>query len=190
MSQAPNPHTQRSVAGMVGSMIVIVLLVVAWMGFRSLTSDETVIREPAPDWAAWVKAGRADGALLVYAPDALPTGWVARKSTYLGGDEPLWHLAMLTGKGKFVGIEESRETVKDMVTRVVDKNAEQGQDVTVLGSRWQTWTDSGGDYAIVQRTRINADRSETVMVVGTAPVNEILAFAGTLKKGTGQKAVS
>ncbi|MCZ4500596.1 MAG: hypothetical protein JWQ74_3151 [Marmoricola sp.] len=184
MSQATNPHTQRSVAGMVGSMIVIVVLVVAWMGFRSLTSDDTVIHEPPPDWAAWVKAGRVDGALRIYAPDALPAGWTARASTYQGGDEPLWHLALLTDKNRFVGVEESRESVRDMVARVVDKNADQGDDVTVLGTSWQTWTDSGGDYALTQRIRINADRSETVMVVGTAPVAEILAFAETLKTGT------
>lgn len=184
MSQAPNPHTQRSVAGMVGSMIVIVVLVVAWMGFRSLTSDDTVIHEPPPDWAAFAKAGRADGSLLVFAPDALPAGWTARNVTYTGGDQPLWHLAMLTGKGRFVGVEESSEPLRDMVQRVVDKNAEQGQDVTVLGARWQTWTDDGGDYAIVRRIKISGDRSETAMVVGTAPVAEILAFAETLKTGT------
>ncbi|MFL6157775.1 MAG: DUF4245 domain-containing protein [Marmoricola sp.] len=181
MSQpAPNPHTQRSVSGMVGSMIVLLVLIGGWLGFRSLTRDHDTTQYPTVDWQPVVKVGRSDKDLLLFAPPALPSGWQARTVTYNAGNFPHWHLGLLTGKGKYVGIEESFDPVADLASQFVDENAQRGKDVLIGGRRWQTWTDSGGDYAVALNVSTGDGHSDSVMVVGSAPDQEIRDFAATL----------
>ena len=81
------------------------------------------------------------------APDRLPLGWKATSATYTRGVSPTWHLGMLTDDTKYVGVEEARESIEDLVEEHVDENAKRGKDVTIGGEKWQTWTDSDGDYA-------------------------------------------
>ena len=188
MSQPePNPHTQRSVAGMIGSMIVIVILVLVWFGFRSATSGQQATPIQTVDWKVFVTSGRADHALLLFAPDELPRGWVATSVNFSGGNFAQWHLGMLTSKnantGKYVAIEESLDTVTDLVKANVDENAVQGRDVRINGQTWQTWTDSGGDFGLA-RAITAGGRTESVLVYGAAPDQAIKDFTATLKTGT------
>jgi hypothetical protein len=168
----------------VGAMIVTVLAVVAFTAFRAVTSDD----EPTPvrsvDWATQVKGGRADKKLMVLAPERLPAGWKATSATYTTGVSPTWHLGMLTDKGKYVGVEEARSSVEDLVQEHVDTNAEQGKDVTIAGETWQTWTDPGGDYAVSRSLEVGGKTYESWLVVGTAREAVIRDFAGTLKGAT------
>lgn len=184
MSQPVNSRSQRSVAGMVGALIVVVLLVALWVGFRSLTSDKEATPVHTVDWAAWVKAGRADQQLMLFAPAKLPSGWRATSVDYAGGNGASWHLGLLTDSGKYVGIEESRESTEDLVEQYVDEDAVRGEDVTVAGEAWQTWTDAGGDYALVRSVEVGGQPYESVLVVGSAPEAAIEDFTATLGAGT------
>lgn len=148
--------------------------------------SESVQPVKTVDWSAWVQAGRADDALRLYAPDALPDGWRATSATYLGGRDARWRLGMLTDAGRFVGLEETYDSSRELVERVVDENAVQGPDVVINGSTWQSWTDSGGDYALSRDVTVPGGRSESVLVAGSAPDEEIRAFAGTLRDRDGR----
>jgi hypothetical protein len=187
MSQSQGPtggsRYPRTSGGLVGAMLITVVAVVGFVAFRALFSDN----EPTPirtvDYQAIVKVGRADQQLLVLAPESLPAGWKATSATYDDGLSPAWHLGILTDKRRYVGVEESRSSIRDLVDEHVDRDAEQGEDVTIAGETWQSWTDAGGDYAVARTVRSQGRAAESVLVVGTAPEAAIRDFAGTLKGG-------
>jgi len=186
---APNPHTQRSVAGMVGSMIVVVIAVVAWVGFRSAISDPP---EPPPrvvDWTVSVNIGRQAGALAMYAPDALPVGWSAKDARYTGGTFPKWQLALRTNDVRTVSVTEALTSAESLVEDI-DKDADQGEDITINGVRWQTWKFSKGDYGVSLVTQSPTGAPESVLVHGSASQDQTRDFASTLKPGSGTSQTS
>lgn len=182
MSQTVNPRTQRSVAGMVGALIVVVAIGLVWVKIGGSGQKATPIQ--TVDWAAWVKAGRTDQQLMVFAPATLPSGWRATSVDYGAGAAAHWHLGMLTDTGKYVGIEESRASTQDLAQQYVDENAVRGDDVSVAGETWQTWTDAGGDYALVRSVPVDGQPAESVLVGGSAAQDAIRDFAGSLTAGT------
>lgn len=184
------PRYPRSSGGLVGAMIVTVLAVLAFVAFRAITRDN----EPTPvrsvDYPAVVKAARGEKSLLVFAPDRLPLGWRATSATYTKGVSPTWHLGTLTEKRRYVGVEEARSSIENLAKEHVDPAAQRGQDVTIAGRTWQSWTDSGGDYAVARsltagELKAGGGVAESLLVVGTAPEAQIRAFAGSLKSASG-----
>lgn len=182
MSQPTTARPPRSVGAMAAALLVVVVLVVAVVAFRQ--AGEEPAETPSVDWAAWVKAGRAEQQLMLFAPTALPKGWRATSVDYSGGTGVHWHLGLLTSSGKYVGVEESRASTKDLVEQYVDEEAVAGKDVTVAGQTWQTWTDSGGDYALVRSIAVGGSAYESVLVVGSAAPETIREFAASLTAGT------
>jgi len=177
---AARPRYQRSSGGLIGAMLATLLAVLAFAAFRGLTRDN----EPTPvrgvDYAASVRAAIEGKKLSVLAPDRLPTGWTATSAAYTRGGSPSWHLGTLTGDRNYVGVEESLSDTDDVVEEHVDVNADPGQDVTIDGERWQTWTDSGGDYAVTRTIRGPDGSRQTVLVVGSAPDAQVRQLAGSL----------
>lgn len=181
MSQpAPNPHTQRSVAGMVGSMIVVVVVVVGWVGFRSLISDPPSPPPRVVDWTVQARVGDQADALGVYAPEALPAGWTAKDARYSGGAFPKWELALRTAGVRTISITETVEPGSKIVSDI-DDDAVQGEDVTLDGVVWQTWKFKRGDYGLSRSVTAPTGAAESVLVHGSAPQEEIREFARTLR---------
>ena len=170
MSERPGRY-ERSFPGMVGAMIVLVLVVVGFVVFSDVSREEPVTTvEPV----AYVRPARyaqkvVDFPLL--APRQLPAGWIATSVRYRAGDDPSWHLGMLTGDRRYVGVEQERLPGSDMVAEFVDQDATRGDDVTVDGARWQTWTDSGDDTALVRQTD-----AVTTVVVGAVSEATLASF--------------
>jgi len=164
-------------------MLVTVVAVLAFAAFRAITRDNEPTPVRAVDYAASVKSARADKQLLVMAPEQLPIGWKATSAAYISGTSPTWHLGILTDQRKYVGVEESRSSITDLVQEHVDADAERGKQVTIGGQTWETWTDAGGDYGVARSLRIGGKTVESWLVVGTAPEREIRDFAGTLRAG-------
>jgi hypothetical protein len=182
MSQTTKPgRYQRSSGGLVGAMIVTVLAVLAFAAFRAIFRDNAEVPVRSVDYQGSVEAARAEKLLFVVAPEKLPSGWRATSATYSPGASPSWHLGTLTAGRKYVGVEESRASIEDLVEQHVDPQAERGKDVTIDGQTWQSWTDAGGDYAVARSARSGARPVESWVVVGTAPEAEIRDFAGTLE---------
>ena len=173
----------RTSGGLLGALLVTVLLVVAFVGFRSFFTDESSTPVREVDYAAQVRAARAADGLAVLAPARLPLGWKATSATYTPGSRPSWHLGLLTDDGEYVGVEESTASIEDLVEEHVDADAERGPDVTIAGEEWQTWTDAGGDYAVARSTGGVGGTREAWLVVGTAPEADIRELAGSLRGG-------
>jgi hypothetical protein len=174
----------RRLRPFMSGIVALAVALVAAIGWYYLgRPDESQQPVRTVEWKPWVKAGRADGKLLVLAPAELPSGWRATSASYVAGVAPHWHLGMLTGNGKFVGLDEGRDTVSDLVEQNVDANAVRGAEVRIDGLAWQVWTDSGGDYALVRT--VNGAKPENVIVVGSAPEAEIRSFVASLQAPTG-----
>lgn len=174
---------QRSTGGLIGAMIVTVLAVVVFAVLRGANADRQDTPVRSVDYSASLRAAQADGELRVWAPPALPTGWKATSASYTGGRSPAWHLGLLTDDGDYVGVEQSRDSPSALVTEFVDADAERGADVTIDGRTWQTWRDSGGDYAVVRE--LDGAARESLLVVGSAPEGVVRDLATRLRSAPG-----
>ena len=154
---------QRSANGMVGAMVVLVLLVGGFVAVQALGRDQDVDPVKTVDYQPVAEQARSAKKLFVLTPEPMPDGWRATSVSYVPGRAPRWHLGILTDDQKYVGIEESLSSEKDVVAEFVDPDAERGRDVRLKGRTWHVWTDSGGDYALVLPTP-----KETVLVGGSA----------------------
>ncbi|MET1061131.1 MAG: DUF4245 family protein [Nocardioides sp.] len=169
---------QRSFSGMVGAMIVLVVLVVAFVLVRGLNRSDPSVEPDRVDYLDVVRGvARADGDPVAY-PPRLPDGWFATSASF--GAEGIWSLSLLTDDEEFVGVRQSRgtESVEELVTTYVDDAAEEGDPVSLdspLAPSWRSFTDSGGDYALVAEVE-----DSIVLVVGTAPEQEIQDLAASL----------
>jgi len=174
MSEQPGRY-QRSFSGMVGAMVILVLVVVGFVVFRDLNRNDPPSPVHPVDWVTPAKYARTAADFPLLAPHQLPDGWIATSVGFTPGKKQAWHLGCLTGDRRYVGLEQSHQPIPAMVEQYVDPDASQGDDVTTAGQTWQTWTDSGGDLALVRR---GADL--TTLVVGRVPQATLETFIATL----------
>lgn len=145
---------------MVGAMLVLLAVIAAFVVFRELNRNEvtTPVRTVEYRQTAVYAAEQVDFELL--APSRLPEGWRATSVSFT--PEPSrWHIGQLTADDEYVGLEQSRASSRDMVETYVDENAVRRGAVQAAGTTWTTWTDAGGDTALVAETG-----DATTLVVG------------------------
>lgn len=169
---------QRSFSGMIGAMIVVVVLIVAFVLFRGLNRNDASIDPERVDYLDTVRGvARAGGDPVAY-PPTLPDGWFATSAAF--GPGGVWSLSLLSDEDNFVGVRQSRGThsVEDLVETYVGDGADEGDPVTLdspLAPAWRSFTDGGGDYALVAEVD-----DSVVLVVGTAPEQEIEDLTASL----------
>ncbi|MBO9524386.1 MAG: DUF4245 domain-containing protein [Nocardioidaceae bacterium] len=178
MSQQASPSSQRSFAGMIGALLVTVVVGGGW--YLLARGDQEPHPVKSVEYATWVSSGRADKKLVVLAPTTPPRGWKATSAKYDTGADPHWHLGLLDADGKYAGVEESAASTEDIVAEFVDENATRGKDVTIAGATWQTYTDSGGDYAVVRTLTAPGGGQERVLVYGSASPSSVRLLAESL----------
>jgi hypothetical protein len=167
---------------MLGALLVVVGVVAAFVLWRALNRDNEGVPPETVDFKPWLASVHADGKLHGFAPASVPAGWRATSASYTTGASPHWHLGVLTANGQYVGLEEGLEPLSDQVHRYVDPAAKRGPDVQLKGDTWQSWSDSGGDHALVHRTPApKGDVPETVVVVGSASTSQLRAYAASLR---------
>lgn len=166
---------QRSFSGMIGAMLVVVLVILAFVAFRGLVRDNRPTPvEPLP--YGEILAGAADRGLVIAHLPELPEDWIAT-SFELRSD--LWNLGMLTDEKRFVGIHQEGARIDQLVTTYVDEGATEGDPVRLdspLAPEWRSFTDSGGDYALAAEV----EDLGWVMVYGSAGADVIRQTAEDL----------
>ena len=139
----------RTANGLIGSLIVTLLFIGAFVALRELNSKDLEVKPTAVDYLASVGYAQDSGFDPAY-PTALPKGWIATSVDFTPGDRPAWGIGMLTDDGKFAGIRQADESLDDLLHTYVDKDPAEGDKVDVTGSvapSWRTFSDSGGDHA-------------------------------------------
>ena len=174
MSEQPGRY-QRSFSGMIGAMVILVLVVVGFVVFRDLNRNDPPSPVQRVDFLTPAKYARTAADFPLLAPHELPDGWIATSVSFTPGKKQAWHLGCLTGERRYVGLEQSHQAIPAMVEQYVDPDASQGGDVTTAGHTWQSWTDSGGDLALVRR-----GDDVTTLVVGRVPQATLETFIATL----------
>lgn len=167
----------RTFGGLIGSMIVLVLAVVAYYVVQRAFHDEPEVRPEAVDYLQTVQAAQQGGYTIVY-PASLPAGWRATEVHFTPGDRPVWGLPMLTDDGRYVGIQQEDAPLDDLLDTYLPKGAHQGADAHLdspVGSTWTTWSDGKRDHAFA--TQVGED---TVLVYGSAPVADLERLVGLL----------
>jgi hypothetical protein len=168
---------QRSIAGGIGSMIVLVLVVLGFVLFRGAFRDNGGVDLEPVDYLAVVGPAQQAGMQVIY-PPSLPEGWTATSVNFAPGERPAWGVGMLTDDGKFVGVRQEDDDLDSMLETYVDENADPGDTVTVDGavaSDWQEWSDSGGDHAYAA-----SFGDYEVLVYGSASTDDLLTMVRSL----------
>jgi hypothetical protein len=168
---------QRSAGGMVGAMLVLGVLIIGWVTIRSLTSDDPPSPVQQVDYARDVPLARKAADFDLVAPARLPRGWQATTVRYTPAPGAHWHLGVLTDARRYVGLEQSRDSVRSMVREFVDESARRGRPADVGGAAWSTYTDPGGDLALVRR----AGTTTTLVVGHEVPRSTLVSYAAGLR---------
>ena len=158
-------------------MLVLVAVVVGFVVFRDVNRADPADPVRAVDYGRDADFAREQASFDLVAPPSLPDGWRATTVEYVPGPDDRWHLGILTGQDRYVGLEQSADSVATMVETHVDPDAAKGAPVLVDGVPWSTYTDSGGDRALVLRTG-----GTTTLVVGhEVPQADLVSFAASLR---------
>jgi hypothetical protein len=161
---------------MVGAMIVLVAVVIAFVVFRDINRNDPASPVRAVDYTQTLDYGREQASFDLLAPASLPEGWIATTVEYVPGADDRWHLGMLTDQERYVGLEQSDDSVESMLETHVDEETTAGEPVLVAGEQWSTWTDAGGDLALVRET----DGVTTLVVGHEVPLEDLVDFAASL----------
>jgi hypothetical protein len=175
VSEQPGRY-QRSAAGMVGAMLVLVGLLMAFVLIRGANRDDPPSPVRAVDYHSALEHARASAGFPLLAPPHLPPGWRATSVTFTPEPDAHWHLGLLTDQNRYIGLEQGDDPVRSMLTAYVDPDPAHGTDVTIDGRTWQSWSDSGGDQALVRR-----QGDTTTLVVGTVSRTVLADYVESLR---------
>ena len=166
---------QRSASGMIGAMLVLLAVIGAFVVFRDVNRTDLENPVRAVDYPQTLGYARDQADFRLLAPTTLPEGWRATSVDFV--PEPAkWHLGVLTDQDRYVGLEQSRSSLDDMVETYVDREAVRGKPVEVEGQAWRSWTDQGGDTALTRE-----DGEITTLVVSTAGLDVLVEYVETLR---------
>jgi len=172
----------RNFGGLLAAMLVTVVFVAGYVGFRAVTRDQPEL-EPDIDYASCVAYLQEADVMVTY-PQGLPAGWRANAIHFTRGTPPQWRLGLLTDDDEFAGVVQQQEDVDDLLDEYVDENARQGPDATPangLGATtWQTWSDAGGDHAFSTELSSGPLAGQTLLVYGSAPFADLETVLGSL----------
>jgi hypothetical protein len=176
VSEQPGRYT-RSFGGLVAAMAVLVVLVGGYVLVRSVFYGTDTANPVQPiAYQQPVHDARHSADFHLLAPRSLPPGWIATSVRFTDGDDQAWHLGALTAGAKYVGLEQAERSAPDMVEEFVDPDATRGSDRTIDGQTWQTWSDAGGDQALVRETH-----GVTTVLVGPVPESTLENYLATLR---------
>lgn len=162
---------------MVGALLVLLLVVVAFVLFRGINRDAPPSPVRTVDYQRVVDFAREQTDLDLLAPPRLPAGWRATTVDFVDTEGDRWHLGLLTDEERYVGLEQSTSSAASMVETHVDEDAARGEPVEVAGRPWRSWTDADGDLALVRE-----DGGTTTLVVGhVVPQPVLVDFAASLR---------
>lgn len=169
MSESGTPgRYNRSVDGLVAALVITVVVVLAWVVFRALTSQDEEIEPETVDYLETVELAQDSGVEIAY-PPTLPDGWRATNVVVEPGEPPAFGLSVLTDSGTFVGVRQEDDSLEDLLATYVDEEAENISEKDALqvespiASTWDGYGDEGGDLAYA--AELGEDR---LLVYGSA----------------------
>jgi hypothetical protein len=167
----------RTTGGLVGSIIVLVLAVLAIVLVRGAFRETPTYEPEHVDYLALIASVQQAGLAPAY-PAALPEGWYVKDAAFTPGDRPVLDLAMTTEDERFAGLHEEDRSVDELVDTYLGGDATEGEPLRIEGTvapEWQTFSDPGGDHGYAAEVR-----GQTVLVYGSAPEGELRTLVESL----------
>ncbi|WGX95609.1 DUF4245 family protein [Nocardioides sp. L-11A] len=172
---------QRSVVGLVTSLVVTVAAIVGMLYFMGAFRSDFEIEPEAIDYVETVRSAQQAGLTPIY-PTSLPKGWIATGVDVTPGDDPVFMIRLLTDDGKFAAVRQEDASATALLSQWVDEDVEPADDYAVpsevpapVARDWEGYSDSGGDTAYVAEVG-----DETVLVFGSAPAKDLRALVDAL----------
>jgi Protein of unknown function (DUF4245) len=177
VSEQPGRY-QRSPAGLVGALLVLLLVVGGFVLLRALGRNELDVRPEAVDYLPVVEVMQQAGHQVAYPPE-LPDGWLATSVESVPGRDAIFGLGMLTADDDFAGLRQEPEPLAGLVEVYVDEDATSGEAAQAgtgeLAGEWRTFTDEDGDTAFGLE-----GPDTTVLVYGSASREDLLGLLNSL----------
>jgi len=158
---------------MAGAMVILLLIIGAYVGFRALNRDELEVEPERIDYLAAARFAQESDLTVVY-PLTVPEAWKPTSVESRPGDT--WGVGFVTPDG-FAGLHQSDDSVEDLLTTYVGEDAAQLGPVQIDGAEtpWRAYEDSGGDHGFLGEVD-----GEQVLVYGSAPTADLKRLAGSL----------
>jgi hypothetical protein len=175
-ADAPEQPRRISLIGDPLRTTVVILAIMAVLGgAQQLLSSPPGDPVRPVDYSQALDAARDVAPFDVLAPDELPEGWRATTVRYVPGDEPSWHLGILTDEDLYVGLEQSVGTPEDLVEQHAAGSRPEGE-VELDGSAWQLRRE-GDETTLVRDEKGPA----ATLVTGDAPQDDVEQLAASLR---------
>ncbi len=172
---------QRSAAGLIASLVVTVVGVVALLAFMGLFRPDFEAKPEAVDYLETVESVQQAGFRPPY-PPSLPKGWTATGVEVTIEEPQVFMLRMLTEDDRFVAVRLERASVGALLAAWVDEETASADGHTVPASvkapvarTWKGYTDDGGDTAYAAEVPAG-----TVLVFGSAPAADLRTVVDSL----------
>lgn len=172
MSEQPGRY-QRSASGLIGAMLILLLGIGAFVGFRALNRDELEVEPERIDYLMAVRFAQESDWQVAY-PSTVPEDW---KATSLDAvPERDWGIGFITPDG-FVGLHQSDASTADLLKTYVGEETDELGPVQIGGATtpWLAYEDGGGDLGYLGEVE-----GEQVLVYGSAPAEDLELLAGSL----------
>jgi hypothetical protein len=176
VSEQPGRY-QRSAAGMVGALVVLLAVIGGFVLLRDVNRTNPPSPVTTVDYQKVVPFAKRQAHFQLVAPVSLPRGWRATTVNFTDGPDEHWHLGCLTDQDRYVGLEQGDQSVAAMLKAYVDPSPSHGAPVLIGGQRWASYTDSGDDLALVRRT----GRTTTLVVGHDVPQQVLVTYIGSLR---------
>lgn len=179
----PGSRTAGDVVRSVGLVLGFSLLVLTLGPARELLFPSGTLAERVKvvEYSDKVAAARRVAPGAVLAPVGLPSSWRATSARIAvpgGAGVVELHVGFVTQQEEYAALEETTGAAGRFVPRLLGKKAERTGEVTIDGAAWQRWRSESGEAAFVRQ----AGRT-TVIVTGSAPLDELRLLAGSLRHG-------
>ena len=159
---------------MVGALVILLLLIGAFVAFRSFTREDLSVEPESVDYLEAVGLAQDAGWSVVY-PAAVPSDWKA--TSVDSRTERQWGIGFLA-PGGFAGVHQEDASTSDLLEQYVDAENTELSPVTAEGSvapTWQAFRGDDGDLGYVAEVD-----GERVLVYGSAPESQLLTLLRSL----------
>lgn len=165
----------RTMRNLVGSLFACFLVI----GFLALVTwrphDEEVRRV---DYAPQLAEARKVAPYRVLAPEPMPAGWQATSAEVRApeGQPVTWHLGVITGDKRYVGLEQSNDRPGDVLADELGRTRDDGTS-TIGTATWQRKALLDRD----ERALVLSTPTVTTIITGTADYATLDTFAAALR---------
>ena len=156
----------------VRSVVVLSLIVLGiWVfGLLQTETPEDPIGESVP-YADTAASARDVATYPVLAPANLPTDWRVNGVRFTPSGTQAWHLGVLTDENRYIGLEQEKVSVDDLLETYAEGAQEAGT-LDVDGVVWQRFDGPGKSVTLVQET----PEVTTLVTTSTAPLADVETF--------------